>query len=76
MQFVLLVGFGFAIKVPGHFGNGAALDGSWDPDRISGTNAQQVIRHDVDADGGRNCGVGNIVANISDRHRDTFREMM
>lgn len=55
MQFLLLVRLGFAIIVPGNFGNRASLDGGGDPDRISSTNAQQVFHYYVNADGRRNC---------------------
>lgn len=47
VQFVLLVRLGFAIKVPGHLGNRAALDGDWDLDWVSSTDDQQIISHDV-----------------------------
>lgn len=58
VQFVLLVGLGFAIKVPGYFGNRAALDSGRDPDGVASTDAQQVVDHYIDADGRRNCRVG------------------
>ena len=40
VHFVLLVRLGFAIKVPGNLGNGAALDDDWDPDWVTSPDAE------------------------------------
>jgi len=70
VQLVLLVRLGFAIEVPGNLGNRAALDDDWDPDGVSSSDVDQVVRQHVQHELGFNCG-GQRAENISEELQDT-----
>ena len=70
VHFVLLVRLGFAIKVPGNLGNGAALDNDRDPDWVTSPDAEQVVCQHVQQQLGFNCG-GQRAEEISEEPQDT-----